>query len=444
MIVERHYDDEALIAILGTEGDRARDPHLAGCSSCAETLSSYRAIADVLGSDAVWDLKDLRRDSAPDSVGVLRAFAARLNNEDESAEDLVAELLVLPRAQWLTTVQSDGRFVNPGVVRLLVEKSEQTYDKTPPEAAAMVRAAVDIAGRLDSQQLKGLAWRQYAQVLFSTGDFVGALDAVDLAQVAYEKCAVADYNLARVGIIRALIFSAQERFDEAHVTARRSVRTFRAYGDRSRVASAMVTEAYILMRQLRFSDAIPVLLELAREYRNDLDGYAQGAAVSNLAMCYAETRCIPEALAQYQLAAEIFEEHQVETEATRVRGHVANLLAAQGHYVEAKRRMRQCIDDFERLGMSIEAAMGGIYLAEVLLAENAYQEVDLLCHRAVDQFRKSGVPQIAEALAAVTYLQEAARSKRATVAVARHVKTYLEQLPSRPELLFAPPPLPPE
>ena len=185
MIVERHYDDEALIAILGTEGDRARDPHLAGCSSCAETLSSYRAIADVLGSDAVWDLKDLRRDSAPDSVGVLRAFAARLNNEDESAEDLVAELLVLPRAQWLTTVQSDGRFVNPGVVRLLVEKSEASLDKTPQEAAAMVRAAIDIVGRLDSQQLRGLAWRQYAHVLFYTGDFVGALDAVELMNIGW-------------------------------------------------------------------------------------------------------------------------------------------------------------------------------------------------------------------------------------------------------------------
>ena len=63
---------------------------------------------------------------------------------------------------------------------------------------------------------------------------------------------------------------------------------------------------------------------------------------------------------------------------------------------------------------------------------------------SLTETRVSAPHKIAEALAAVTYLQEAARSKRATVEVARHVKMYLEQLPSRPNLLFAPPPLPPE
>jgi hypothetical protein len=45
---------------------------------------------------------------------------------------------------------------------------------------------------------------------------------------------------------------------------------------------------------------------------------------------------------------------------------------------------------------------------------------------------------------ALTYLQDAAREKRATVEVVRHVKKYVKRLPSEPNLQFAPPPLPPQ
>ena len=55
MIVERHYDDETLIGLLGIN-EAARDPHLAVCNTCSENLASYRAVADVLGEDAAWDM----------------------------------------------------------------------------------------------------------------------------------------------------------------------------------------------------------------------------------------------------------------------------------------------------------------------------------------------------------------------------------------------------
>jgi len=44
MIVERHYDDETLIGLLGSNLDPMRDPHLSVCSSCSDNLEAYRAI----------------------------------------------------------------------------------------------------------------------------------------------------------------------------------------------------------------------------------------------------------------------------------------------------------------------------------------------------------------------------------------------------------------
>ena len=149
-------------------------------------------------------------------------------------------------------------------------------------------------------------------------------------------------------------------------------------------------------------------------------------------------------MSHYQVAEEMLEELGVKPEATRVRAHVAVLLASQGHLAEAKRRLRQTIAEFENFEMRVDAVISGISLAEVLLVEDEFQEVVVLCERAIEQFRASGASKMSEALVALTYLQEAARQKRATVAVARHVKKYLEQIPTRPNLLFAPPPLAPE
>ena len=445
MIVERHYDDEALIAILGIEGDRsARDPHLVVCSSCADNLSSYRAIADVLGSDAVWDLKDLRRDSAPDSVGVLRAFAARLNNEDESAEDLVADLLSRPRAQWLTTVQSDERFVNAGVVRLLVEKSEQTISKTPPEAMAMIRAAVDVAERLDSQQLRGAAWRQYAYALFYTGDYTNATDAVDIAQTAFAKCSVADYELARVGIVRALIYTLQERYGDAYAIAQQVSKVFRAYGDRDRLARAMDTQAFSLLMQSRYAEALPVLLDVDRNFQDVRDADSRALTLGNIALCWWQTGKLAEAFGYYKLAEDLYQSIGSKSEATRVRMNVASVLASQGHYAEAKKRIRDCQREYDEFGMRTDSADAGLALAEILLVEKAFVEAEALCRRAIEQYQASGVSHTAYALTALTYLREAAAQRRATPEVVRQVKTYLERLHRQPSLQFAPPPLPPE
>ncbi len=445
MIVERHYDDEALIAILGSEGDGgARDPHLAVCKSCAETLASYRSVAGVLGAEAVWDLKDLEKEPAPLTAKSLRAFAVQMNADDRHAEELLEDLLSRPRGSWLTTVQNESRFTNPGLVRLLVERSEATLDKTPPDATAMVRAAVDIAERLDSQQLRGAAWRQYAYSLFYTGDYTNAADAADLAHSAFEKCSVADYDLARVGIVRALIYTAQERYAEAHAVSQWSARIFQAYGDRNRLASAKSAAAYSLLWQSRYQEALPILIDIEKNFQGEIEPYSRAVTAGNIAMCYWQTGRVADALTYYQIAMDSYEQLGIKTEATRVKASVAGLLASQGQYVEAERRLRECLGEFAQLGMRMDVVYSGLELAEILLVENRDQEVEALCHSAMQQFQRSGIPHSAPALVALTYLREAAKQKRATPEIARHVKTYIERLPRQPELLFAPPPLPPE
>ncbi|HUP46506.1 MAG TPA: hypothetical protein VM779_13455, partial [Thermoanaerobaculia bacterium] len=105
MIVERHYDDETLIGLLGSRsGDALRDPHLAVCGSCSETLASYRAIADVLGEEAIWDLRDLRDEPVPETISSLRAMSSAFADEEEAAAAAVGTLLEQPETSWHVAV----------------------------------------------------------------------------------------------------------------------------------------------------------------------------------------------------------------------------------------------------------------------------------------------------------------------------------------------------
>src|SRR5678815_4745642 len=99
MMLERHYDEESLIALLHEgEGTAKRDPHLASCASCTDLLDSYRVISAVLGEKDVWELAETSNEAAAArGAESLRAFASTMESEDERAVALVDELTTSPR-----------------------------------------------------------------------------------------------------------------------------------------------------------------------------------------------------------------------------------------------------------------------------------------------------------------------------------------------------------
>jgi hypothetical protein len=160
-------------------------------------------------------------------------------------------------------------------------------------------------------------------------------------------------------------------------------------------------------------------------------------------VCRQNLRQVSEAVQAYQLAALLYDERGVATEAARVRYNIAVLLAAEGRQSDARKSLREAQVEFEKLGMVHVAVLAGLELAEIALLERNFQEVEDLCRKAIQQFEKAGVVHSSEALAALTFLREAAEQRRATQEIVWHVKTYIRRLPEEPALLFAPTPLPP-
>jgi len=443
-MVERHHDEETLIAILHSGEE---DLHLKSCPSCTDVIESYRAITETLRDEDVWTVRDPHEAGAARGAAALRAFVAAKNNEDAEARELVDELLTSPRQWWTPTVINDERYQNAGVARRLIEVSESKIDTMPPDAVETAAAAIAITDVIDGDesllQLRGSVYRQHAYALFYIGEHDAALKSVDCAQRIFEQCIVSDYDLARLDIVRSLVYAQQQRYEEALRVARGAAKVFRAFGDTQRFVSACMSEAYLLMQARRDRDALNRLLELKDDFWSQVDNHTRGVLLNNIGSCQSNLGHITDALQSLQFAAELYDELSNATEAVRVRYNVAMLLSTHGRQREAKTRFSEVQSAFASLGMAHNAVIVGLDLAEIALVENNFKEVEDLCRTAIRQFETAGVAYSSEVLTALTFLREAAEQRRATQEIIWHVKTYIRRLPEEPALLFAPAPLPP-
>ncbi len=447
MMVERHYDDEALISLMET-GRVASDAHLPSCKACSEKLQSFRDLSDVLHDGAVWDRRPLSEEPVRSTIETLRAFADRMTDEDTRAEVYLKDLLAASREEWMPRLQQHPEYRTAGMVRKLIAASEGAIDTMPPDAVEITRLATEIADHLDptSQpsdtvaRLRGAAWRDRAYVLFYTGQFSDALVAIDRADVAFANCVVDEYDRARAGIVRSLTLRAFERLADARIAATDSASAFLRFEDIQRTASANMAEAHLLFSLNDFGAAAAVLERLELHLRNSHHAETHARVLANLGYCSRRLGKLDAALEYYELSTAIFESLGVPTEAARNRFNAALIMAEAGRIRDAFERLNKSNADFEQLGMADEAALASLDMAELLLASDRFDEVEELSRAAMRSFERAGVAYTSRALTALAYIREAAQKRTASAKLIRHVRDYIRRLPSQPNLLFATPP----
>ena len=447
MMVERHYNDEALIALMEA-GRVFSDPHLPSCAACNEKLDSFRTISGALSTADVWDTRALASEPSARTIANLRAFANRMAADDGAASRILPDLLAGSREEWMPRLQQHPEWWTAGVARALIGATVDVMMSMPPDALAMTALSTAIAERLhesdhDAQtiaRLRGSAWRDRAYALYYVGRFAETLTACDVAAAHFSQCVVDEYDLARVDVVRALALRAKEDVSAAMTAVHRSAETFERFADRTRVASARMAEALLLFSLREFERAAPLLETLEQEVRGTTDANTHARVLGNLAYCYWKLGRIDAAMRHYEMAASILDDLGVVTESVRVRWNVATVLASAGRTDEAMARFQQIQKSFDDLGMTSEAALNGLDMAEILLARGEFAAVEEICRVSIASFQHAGIPYSTRALTALAYIQETSRLRTATPTTAKHVREYLRRLPQERELLFAPPP----
>ncbi|MGZ5431785.1 MAG: tetratricopeptide repeat protein [Thermoanaerobaculia bacterium] len=447
MMVERHYDDEALLTLM--DGDRlGTDAHLPSCTVCSEKLHTYRTITGALRHQDVWDKAEVRRDPVPATIANLRAFADRMSFEDTAADAILPELLAGSREEWMPRLMAHPEWRTAGVVRGLVAETTRVVMLMPPDALELSALSTEIADHLDPQvvradtiaRLRGWAWRDRAYTLFYIGRYAESLAAAERAESSVQGCVVDEYDRGRIAIVRALSLRAKEDLSAAMESARDSATTFVRFADLNRLASARLAEVQILFSQGDYHTAADILEGLERQMRGSADASTHARVLGNLGYCHWRLGRIDEALRCHDASAKIHAAIGTLTEAVRIRWNVAAILASEGRFDEAMTRYGALKRTFDELSMTSESALVGLDMAEVLIVRGEFSAVEELCRAAMRSFEVAGVPYTARALTALAYIHEAAQSRKATPQLVKHVREYMRQLPDDAELLFAPPP----
>lgn len=449
MMTERHYDDEALVTMLAAGAD-ASDAHLGTCTECTEKVVTFRCVTDALRDGATWDKRLLNDSPNLNTIATLRAFADTMAGEDTAAERFLAELLAGPRESWMPTLDAHPEYRTPGTVRRLIAATDRALDTMPADAVELTALAVDIADHLDPAThrpqtvatLRGQAWRERAYALFYTGQFAEAEKAVATAERQFAACVVDGYELARVGIVRAVVERGLEHHRGSIEAATQSAHAFREFGDRSRSISAEVAHIQVLIGSGEFKSARSRLLKLEHVVRMTDDVAMHTMLLGNLGYCARGLGLNEEAMRYYEEAAILYEELGNRSESTRVRWNVASLLAAEGRIPQALSRFEAVRNEMNALGMTGAAAVIALEIAELHLTLGDFNAVEELCKVAIASFSTSGLAHTAKALTALGLMSEAVRSRTATPHLVRKVRDYVRRLPEEPQLLFAPLPEP--
>src|SRR5438132_1095014 len=255
MIIEQHYDDEILIALLENSDEVARDKHVTSCRTCAGSLESLRALTSGLNDQTVWEERELPEAPRRETRNAIRGFAAAVAAEDHEAEGFVRQLLAVEPDRRRVMLQHNPEWRTAGVVRKLLAAVDDVNYTAPQQAVDLSVLATDIAESLDPSayigdtvmKLRATAWRERAYALYYVGSFTESLAALDRVNERLNRSSLSEFDYARAELIRALICAEIEKLDDGIGFARKAKIVFDNYGDVRRQATAESTEALLLM-----------------------------------------------------------------------------------------------------------------------------------------------------------------------------------------------------
>jgi tetratricopeptide (TPR) repeat protein len=445
MSASQHHDAESLIALLDRPESLAKDDHASTCVTCAGELDSYRLLAGSLRAEAVWNEDSVREEPIPQTIVTLRAAAEAMRREDEEAEALVSELIARTRREWMPRLLADPKYRTAGVVRRLFAASDATSLRSPGDDLELTRLSTEIADHLDRSlypsdvvaRLRGSAWRDRAYALNYAGDSAQALDAIGIAERQFAAIKVSDYDLGRLELTKALVLRGLDRFVEGLEAVKIARRMFAAADDEGRLRQATSMEAYLCFRAGDPAKALQLWHEVEQALPSN--DPTRAGMLLNISVAYRELGDMDSSLDYLGKAADGQASAGETATIVKTRWNIASILVRQGRYKEADRVLTDVIAAFEGLYMREDVILARLDRAEVLIIQQRFEEVIVICHEVVDELRRAHLAHTVRALTAVSYLTEAALARKATPALARQVRDFVRDVRTQPTLLFAPP-----
>ncbi|MGA7616681.1 MAG: tetratricopeptide repeat protein [Thermoanaerobaculia bacterium] len=444
--MKRCPGEDALIAFVERgASDRDLAAHVASCPECGKATAQLRTLFESLSDPESWKAHPEFHPSRR-RIAELVEFSSRLESGHIEAAARLKKILDQPGESWKREVHTDPSFAHPATVSELLAFARRNFTVDPARSLSACDLALEMIPKatahgwnpIVADTLVGQSWKERANALRLLDRYLEALESFDRAEEAWLRTPASDFHIAIVDLGRATVFLAIDRIHGAAELARRSLETFRRYGDESRAAQARLMLADCRFKEGNLSAARDGFLELIADARRRNDLAILPLLLNNFAHCEEQLGRPEAAAGAFLEAIPLLEEMGLHSEKLRVDWGLARLRMATGHVDEALALLERTGEEFERLGLVSDAGLVTLDRVEISLSTGRNLDLVPICRELVDLFSRIG--QLRNATTACSYLREAAEAGKATPHLVRHVRTYLERLPRQPELLFAPPP----
>jgi tetratricopeptide (TPR) repeat protein len=438
-----HYDEDSLLEYVdGSPAMRDEiDSHVAACAGCARTVTEHRQLLALVSDDSGWQWNDDNTDNA--RVAVTASEIARLggvlSEERAAASALLDDVLTSPPSWWRLKLINQAEGSTAGVVYELVDRAAQLVRIRPEKALEATTLAIDIATQLAVQSYPGdltvvaraHAHREHGFVLAFVGRFPEAIVAIDCAERLFRQTSLPEYELARVDLIRAMIYAGTDRKDDAVLLARRAAQTFLQFGELRRYLNARITEGAFLYRAGAMQAAHDVWRSLEAEHEAELEPTSLTMVQNNIGLCLRDLQRYAEASDYFMRALAGYEALGCETEKVRTRWSIATMYVNMEKLEESVPIFRTTAQEFHERGMESDAALASLELVEVLLVLGRTEQVPAICRDLLDRFVAAGMTS--SATTALAFLREAVALGNPPPELVRHVHDHLRKLAAQPQ-----------
>jgi tetratricopeptide (TPR) repeat protein len=382
-----------------------------------------------------------RRRPDPARVQEFAETARRLQRERQESVDVVARALrETPCEEW-PRLATRPELRNSGALNRMEAEVSARLEKEPQEALLLSDLAASIAETLppDSYppvvlaQLRAHAWKDRGQALAYIGRYPAALEALDRAeqQLSYGSLT---HDRAIVRYVRALTLQKVNRFEESRQLLAECAAVFRDHGDDRRYLYCGIGEALLFDRTERYREAYDTLIPLLEVARGSGDVESEARIQSNLAHAAVFLGELQAANVHLSEAIARFVDLGKRIEAIRTELAGGRVLLARGQLRPGIQRLYEARRSFLMHDMVEEAGLCGLEIVEALLQSGSADAAARLAVEIVAELR--GVAFNDRAMSALVYLRDAARANRASVATARHVRSYIDSLREDPTREF--------
>jgi tetratricopeptide (TPR) repeat protein len=451
--VKIHPHDQVLQEFAATlsEVDGAVLDHLAECRRCRERIlflvdrasesSKNAGMADILPWPMALDGVDYGP-AIEAAERSLRIHALALAAERAEASRRVVELLEHPPERREMLMRNHPRFQTWGLLERLIERVREETFEDPREALDLARLAFALADCLDAgyygaeriEDLRGRTWGYTGNARRVASDHPGAEEAFDKALRHLRQGTGDPLERALLLDFKSSLLRDQRRFDGATHLLMRALRVYRDVGETHRAGRVLVKLSTLHEHAGSPERAIPLLHEALTLIDAGREPRLLLSAQHNLITTLAEAGRFMEAHGLFMQARPVyarFPDAWTQNRRHWVAGKIAHGL---GQAREAEAHLTAARQGFLAESAAFDTALVSLDLASLYAAQGRTAELRGTAEEVLAVFSSGQIHR--EALAALSYLSQAAAAERASLEVVARVAAFLKRLRHNPALPF--------